>query len=107
MSEDCTEEFKRLNRRIDLYWIFLIGYLIVVSVLFDVVSSNLKWESSSHFYAFCVIFFGLLLLLWLISPRCPSCGRGLYSIIEFRKFPILIKSRIGKSCLGCGARLRT
>lgn len=107
MSKDCTEEFKRLDRRVGLYWVFLIGYLIAVSVLFNVVSSSFKWGSASHFYLFCVMGFGLLLLLRLISPRCPSCGRGLYSIIEFKKFPILIKSWIGKSCLGCGARLRT
>jgi len=55
---------------------------------------------------------GLVLgALWLVIlvkaiPRCPKCGTGLFSFVEFYRFPIIMRSWVGKTCSGCGAPLK-
>ncbi len=37
--------------------------------------------------------------------RCEICGYGLFSIIEIRNIPIILRSWVASHCSGCGKRL--
>ncbi|GAA5315175.1 MAG: hypothetical protein AseanaTS_03790 [Candidatus Pelagadaptatus aseana] len=107
MTKDCTEEFKKLSNKIALFWLVEIGYLVFVVFAFEATEELIKW-GSLEFYIFIA---SLSLLMFMVlrwfSPRCPNCGQGLYSVIEINKYPIMVKSFIGKNCGGCGAKLKT
>ncbi len=58
-----------------------------------------------------VLIAGMALAFWLfllikMVPRCPSCGMGLFSIIEIGRVPITVRSWVGDSCSRCGAALK-
>ncbi len=87
------------------------AYIVVYSGLFGigtvwVILFNIV---PSYFYEIPlkpIIGVGGLAFWWIylttFTPRCPKCGQGLFSIIEIGRVPIIIKSWVSNSCLGCG-----
>ncbi len=107
MIKDCTEEFKRLDRKIGIFWLAYIGYLTVAAIALNTVADRCEWASLEFNATFLAIAVGMLLVFRFFSPRCPNCGQGLYSLAEIGKYPIIVKTWIGKKCCGCGAKLKT
>ncbi|WP_460242356.1 hypothetical protein [Aurantivibrio infirmus] len=107
MTKDCTQEFKLLDRKIGVFWLAYISYLIASVLTFQAVVSPREWGSFKFYIFFAGVVLGLLILLRYLSPRCPSCKQGLYSVVEIKKYPVVVKTWIGKHCWGCGAKLKT
>jgi hypothetical protein len=54
--------------------------------------------------------FSLVLFMVVLKktmPRCPNCTQGIYSVIELKGYPLVLKSWSGKNCWGCGAKYKT
>jgi hypothetical protein len=52
-----------------------------------------------------IVFFGLVLKQTI--PRCPSCNHGIYSLVEKKGYPLVLKPCSGDKCNGCGAKFKT
>ena len=107
MIKDCTEEFKRLDRKIGIFWLGYVGYLIASALIFSAMVNQCGWGSLEFYITATGIGVGHFVLLRYLSPRCPNCNQGLYSIVEINKYPVVVKTWIGKNCWGCGAKLKT
>jgi hypothetical protein len=61
----------------------------------------------SRFFAIGMIMGLFWFSFYIIAvPRCPKCGLGLFSVIEIKKVPIIVKSWVGNHCFGCGVEVK-
>ena len=44
--------------------------------------------------------------LTLAIPRCHKCGYGVFSILEIKRVPIIVKSWVSDNCSNCGVELK-
>ncbi len=104
MKKTNLDSDRKLDRAIGIFWVLIVFYLMFSVAITKYLIGAQYVSSGVRIF----LFLGLLffVLLRFISPRCPNCGLGIYSIFEIKKFPILIKQWSGKNCEGCGVALR-
>ena len=91
------------------------GIFVISMFFFGLVSVGILSETKEVYYAgisvwnivMPVIVIIFMLLIKKLTPRCPYCGMGRFSVFEIKGFPIIVKSWRGKSCLRCDARVKT
>lgn len=52
-----------------------------------------------------ILFFSIVLKKTI--PRCPSCNYGIYSLVEKKGYPLVLKPWSGNKCGSCGAKFKT
>ena len=107
MIKDCTKEMKELKSKIGMFWLAFILYGILSVNLLSLCFKKFIFGIPAVYIAALGIIIGVNILFRYLSPRCPNCGHGLYSAIEIKKYPVVLKSWISKNCYGCGAKLKT
>ena len=57
-------------------------------------------------FAMVVTFGGVAWVVFAIKvlPRCPECGKGVFTVLELGKVPVILKSWVGSQCSNCGAK---
>lgn len=96
------------NQRQKAYEV-LYGSLIVIFLIGAVVIVVLPQEIAgftSGYFVFILAAFAWFTVLMRFVPRCPNCGLGYFSMVEFRRFPVIAKSWVGSHCYGCGKELK-
>ena len=89
------------------YTVLSIGMvaLIPLIMILSVVLPPVIIGVSSNIVAIAIV--GIIWIAFFTKyvPRCPKCGLGYFSILEIGKVPIIVTTRFGTKCYGCGANL--
>ena len=85
---------------IALYGSLLVLFLVML--LFLALIPDEILGISKNFIMVSTLVIGWFFILLKVLPRCPNCGMGVYSLIEYKRVPIFVKSWISKRCSGCG-----
>jgi len=77
---------------------------IVLVVLINILPKTL-FGLPAGFFIILAVGSGWLYVITKMIPKCPKCGYGLFSVIEVRNIPIIVRSWVASHCSGCGDRL--
>ena len=101
-----SSEIKQL--RVKAYTVLfsgLFGLLLFLLLLNEFLPPELFGVPKFHVIGLVMVVSWLIYITKAI-PRCPKCGMGLFSVLEIRHVPVIVKSWIGPRCSGCGANLQ-
>ena len=102
MSEDLKTV--RANAYTAMYG-GLFGLFLLIIILSSLLPSEILGVPKFHTLGILAIFLWLTYVTKVI-PRRPKCGMGLFSIIEIKHVPVVMKSWLGNSCSKCGHSLK-
>jgi len=107
MKKDCTEEMRKEYKKGEVFFFALVVYIITALSILSSLSNKVLFDLPAMFIGFVGVVIGMLIIFRYLSPRCTNCGLGVLSLIEIKKYPIVLKTWGGKNCWGCGAKLKT